>query len=57
MLGWFWVMTGVPYVATEFDPHRDHVATEVPLSHQDGLNKRSGLRQSLVKARRFCVVT
>ena len=32
MLGWFWVATGVLCVAIEFDPHHDHVTTEVPLS-------------------------
>ena len=35
MLGWFWVVTGVPYVAIVFAPRRDHVATEVSLSQPE----------------------
>ena len=36
---------------------RDNVAIEVPLCDRDGHEKRSGLRRSLAKAKRFHVAT
>ena len=32
MLGWFWVTTRVPCVASVFSPRRDHVVIKVSLS-------------------------